>query len=202
MDEEATNFPDPTVGSKRQRAPGSARVVQVEISTGRTIKIHPNKEAAAAAVGGLETFISTCMGGVVDEAYGFGWRYPTVEEEEELDALQRAEERELSREQEFNQDIQEYSTSEIVSGNPSKYDGKEEALNDVNQSAEQSKRSVEMQESDSLLDRGVLQSDKSQEVKGGEKYFGYLDATVGKNSDDLQQVDDEDEILQDLQFDE
>ena len=95
MDEEEAEASHPTVGVKRPRAPGSSRVVQVEIASGQVIRIHPTKEAAAAAVGGLETFISTCLSGVVDEAYGFGWRYPTAEEEEEeeLEAAQRAEER-------------------------------------------------------------------------------------------------------------
>lgn len=98
---------DPAVGSKRPRVPGSSRVVQIDITTGRVIRIHPNKETAAAAVGGLETFISTCLGGVVDEAYGFGWRYPTVEEEEELEAMQRAEERQLQLAQDSASNIQQ-----------------------------------------------------------------------------------------------
>ena len=104
---------NPTVGGKRPRAPVSSRVMQMDVATGRVIRIHHSKEAAAAAVGGLETFISTCLSGVVDEAYGFGWRYPTADEEEEIEAMQRAEERQLSLAQETASTAQQSNPHEV-----------------------------------------------------------------------------------------
>jgi hypothetical protein len=77
-------------GTKRPHSPTTSEVVQVDMATGAVVRVHSNQAVAAAAVGGLETFVSKCLNGVVDEAYGYGWRYPTAKEE-----LQRRQEKEL-----------------------------------------------------------------------------------------------------------
>ena len=69
VDEGEAAEPGPARGSR------TGVVEQLDMVSGAVLKRFPNQATAAAAVNGLETFISKCLQGVVDEAYGFKWRY-------------------------------------------------------------------------------------------------------------------------------
>jgi hypothetical protein len=81
-DIEEIDEPLPPVPVNKPRSPGSSYVEQVDLLTGQVLKTHKDQAAAAAAVNGLETFISKCLVGVVDEAYGYAWRYCNAPAEE------------------------------------------------------------------------------------------------------------------------
>lgn len=66
-------------------APTGTRIEQLDLGSGAVVHSFENVKHAALSVGGLETFISNCVHGVVDEAYGFGWRFAQVKEEAEAE---------------------------------------------------------------------------------------------------------------------